>query len=141
MSQNRLFFLAGLIGATGVIFGAFGAHALRDTLLQFQTVSLWQTAVLYHLLHAVALLALAAGGEAGTTGRVRPSIAAAAVCWVVGTLLFSGSLYGLALGAPHALGPVTPVGGVLLLTGWVLVTIHGWRTSRNDGQHPTLSDH
>jgi uncharacterized membrane protein YgdD (TMEM256/DUF423 family) len=129
MSQNRLFFLAGLIGATGVILGAFGAHALKDTLLQLQTVSLWQTAVLYHLVYAAALLALAAGGDAGTTGRVRPLIAAAAACWVSGTLLFSGSLYGLALGAPHALGPVTPVGGILFLAGWGLVAIHGWRQS------------
>jgi uncharacterized membrane protein YgdD (TMEM256/DUF423 family) len=129
MSQNRLFFLAGLIGATGVILGAFGAHALKDTLLQRQTVGLWQTAVLYHLVHAVALLALAAGGDTGTTGRVRPLIAAAAACWIGGTVLFSGSLYGLALGAPHALGPVTPVGGVLFLAGWGLVAIHGWRQS------------
>jgi uncharacterized membrane protein YgdD (TMEM256/DUF423 family) len=129
MSQNRLFFLAGLIGATGVILGAFGAHALKDTLLRLQTVGLWQTAVLYHLVHAVALLALAAGGDAGITGRGRPLIAAAAVCWVGGTVLFSGSLYGLALGSPHALGPVTPVGGVLFLAGWGLVAIHGWRHS------------
>ncbi len=135
MSQNRLFFLAGLIGATGVILGAFGAHALKDTLLQRQTVGLWQTALLYHLVHAVALLALAAGGGTATTSRVRPLIAAAVACWVGGTVLFSGSLYGLALGAPHALGPVTPVGGVLLLAGWGLVTIHGWRQSA-DRSHP-----
>jgi uncharacterized membrane protein YgdD (TMEM256/DUF423 family) len=133
MSQNRLFFLAGVTGATGVILGAFGAHALRETLLQRQTVGLWQTAVLYHLVHAVALLALTAGG-AGATGRVRPLIAAAAACWIGGTVLFSGSLYGLALGAPPALGPVTPVGGFLLLAGWGLVTIHGWRQSAGRSQ-------
>jgi uncharacterized membrane protein YgdD (TMEM256/DUF423 family) len=117
-----------------VILGAFGAHALKDTLLQRQTVGLWQTAVLYHLVHALALLALAGNGDAGTTGRVRPLIAAVAACWVGGTLLFSGSLYGLALGAPHVLGPVTPVGGILLLVGWGLVAIHGWRHSSGRSQ-------
>jgi uncharacterized membrane protein YgdD (TMEM256/DUF423 family) len=128
MSPNRLLFFAGVIGVTGVMLGAFGAHALRETLLQRETVGLWQTAVLYHLVHAVALLALA-GQAAGMTGRIRPLIAAAAVCWIGGTVLFSGSLYGLALGAPHALGPVTPVGGFLFLAGWGLVAIHGWRHS------------
>jgi Uncharacterized small membrane protein len=134
MSQNRLLFFAGVIGVTGVMLGAFGAHALRETLLQRQTVGLWQTAVLYHLVHAVALLALA-GQAAGATGRVRPLIAAAAICWIGGTVLFSGSLYGLALGASHALGPVTPVGGFLFLAGWGLVMIHGWRQSTSRS-HP-----
>jgi uncharacterized membrane protein YgdD (TMEM256/DUF423 family) len=134
MSPNRLFFFAGVIGAIGVMLGAFGAHALKETLIQFQTTGLWQTAVLYHLVHAVALIALAAGG-AGPTGRLRPLIAAAAACWIGGTLLFSGSLYALALGAPHALGPVTPVGGFLFLAGWAFVTIHGWRQS-SGRSHP-----
>ena len=128
MSQNRLFFLAGVIGATGLILGAFGAHALRETLLQRQTVGIWQTAVFYHLVHAVALLALGAKG-ADATGRVPSLIAAAAACWISGIVLFSGSLYGLALGSLHALGPVTPVGGFLLLAGWGLIAIHGWRSS------------
>lgn len=128
MSQNRLLFFAGFLGVTGVMLGAFGAHALKDTLLQRQTVSLWQTAVLYHLVHAAALLALG-GLAAGTTSRVGPLIAATAACWISGTVLFSGSLYGLAVGSLRALGPVTPVGGLLLLAGWALLMIHGWRQS------------
>jgi uncharacterized membrane protein YgdD (TMEM256/DUF423 family) len=57
-------------------------------------------------------------------------------------LLFSGSLYGMALGAPRAFGWITPVGGLLLLAGWSLIAMHGWRASRNEGQQrPTSSDH
>ena len=128
MPQNRLWFLAGLMGVTGVALGAFGAHALRESLLQRQTVSLWQTAVLYHLVHTVALLALA-GWKADSAGRLPPAIAAAAYCWMGGIALFAGSLYGLALGGPRLLGPVTPAGGLLLLAGWVLVMIGGLRPS------------
>jgi uncharacterized membrane protein YgdD (TMEM256/DUF423 family) len=126
MPQNRLWFLAGLMGVTGVALGAFGAHALRESLLQRQTVSLWQTAVLYHLVHTVALLALT-GWKADSAGRLPPAIAAAAYCWMGGIALFAGSLYGLALGGPRLLGPVTPAGGLLLLAGWVLVMIGGLR--------------
>jgi uncharacterized membrane protein YgdD (TMEM256/DUF423 family) len=128
MPQKRLWFLAGLMGVTAVALGAFGAHALRDSLLLRQTVNLWQTAVLYQLIHTVALLALA-GWKVDSTGRVPPAIAAAACCWMGGILLFSGSLYGLALGGPRLLGPVTPAGGLLLLAGWVLVMIGGLRPS------------
>lgn len=128
MPQNRLWFLAGLMGVTGVALGAFGAHALRESLLQRQTVNLWQTAVLYHLVHTVALLALT-GWKADSAGRLPPAIAAAAYCWIGGIVLFAGSLYGLALGGPRLLGPVTPAGGLLLLAGWVLIMISGLRPS------------
>ena len=112
---------------TGVILGALGAHALNALLLQRQTVGLWQTAVLYHLIHTVALLALA--GWRNSAARLPPLLAAAAFCWIGGIILFSGSLYGLALGAPRALGPITPAGGLALLAGWVLVMLTGWRQS------------
>jgi uncharacterized membrane protein YgdD (TMEM256/DUF423 family) len=127
MSQKRLSLIAGLLGATGVILGALGAHALKAPLLQRQTVDLWHTAVLYHLIHSVALLALA--GWKNSAGRLPPALAAATFCWIGGVLLFSGSLYGLALGAPRALGLITPVGGLLFLAGWVLVMLTGRRQS------------
>lgn len=113
---------AGLLGFLGVALGAFGAHALKETLIAASTLSTWQTAVLYQLVHAVALLAL--GGyplAAGPTGR------RIAACWVAGVLLFSGSLYLLALGGPRWLGPVTPLGGLAFLAGWLLLAWHGWR--------------
>lgn len=106
---------AGLLGFTGVALGAFGAHALKETLVAKGTTATWQTAVLYHLLHAVALLALA--GWAGSW----PNARWIGLGWSLGVVLFSGSLYWLALGGPKLLGPVTPLGGLALLAGWFLV--------------------
>jgi uncharacterized membrane protein YgdD (TMEM256/DUF423 family) len=103
--------VAALLGASGVAFGAGGAHALRP-LMAPEYVPTFETGVRYHLLHAVALLALALGGE----GR---RIALPAALLALGTLLFSGSLYALALGGPRGLGIVTPFGGVALLLGWL----------------------
>src|SRR2546423_14866059 len=91
-----------------VALGAFGAHALRGTLEANHSRAIWNTAVLYHFLHGLALIVL----STHNTNRI--------VCYLflTGILLFSGSLYGLA--ATHAtwLGPITPVGGLCLLTGW-----------------------
>lgn len=133
MSPNRLYLIAGLLGVTGVILGALGAHAFNPWLQQRQAVGLWQTAVLYHLIHTVALLALAGGRN--TPGRLPPLLVAAAFCWIGGVILFSGSLYGLALGAPRILGPITPAGGLALLAGWVLVMLSG----RPQSSGPTSS--
>ena len=112
---------AGLLGFTGVALGAFGAHALKDTLAVRGTAATWQTAVLYHLIHAAALLALV--GVAGSWTNARWIGA----CWCLGVVLFSGSLYGLALGGPKLLGPVTPLGGLLFLAGWLLVAWNAFR--------------
>jgi len=127
MSAGKLLSVAGLFGLTGVMLGAFGAHALHARLLAHQTTGLWETAVTYQLLHGVALLALA-GWHGGDRGQGRHPGTAAAWCWIGGVLLFSGSLYALALGAPvRWLWPVTPAGGLLLLAGWILVIALGWR--------------
>ena len=85
----------------------------------------WDTAVKYQLIHAVALLALAAWAEARRSKSPdgQRLLGWAARCWLVGSVLFSGSLYALAMGAPHWLGPVTPLGGLALITGWVLVAV------------------
>jgi uncharacterized membrane protein YgdD (TMEM256/DUF423 family) len=107
---------AGSLGFSGIALGAFGAHALKETLTTRGTLPIWQTAVSYQLVHAVALLALAGWSSAG---RKAGWIAGA---WVLGTVCFSGSLYWLALGGPSFLGPVTPFGGVAFLVGWALVT-------------------
>lgn len=120
---------AGLAGLTGVALGAMGAHALKATLEARGMLPAWETAAQYHLLHAVSLLALAAWIRASTTPSVR-SLTWAARLWIAGILLFSGSIYGLALGGPRWLGPVTPLGGLAFMAGWLLVAIAAWRGTR-----------
>jgi uncharacterized membrane protein YgdD (TMEM256/DUF423 family) len=120
----NLFLAAGaLFGAAGVVLGAFGAHALASRLSE-SDLDVWQTAVSYHFIHALALLAVgllsrnAAGGTLMTV---------AGWSFVVGILLFSGSLYVLALGGPRLLGPVTPIGGVALICGWLALFVGALR--------------
>jgi|TARA_Y100000294_G_scaffold173215_1_gene189012 uncharacterized membrane protein YgdD (TMEM256/DUF423 family) len=112
------FFLtaAGVFGASGVLLGAFGAHALRD-LLDEGGGGTWETAVIYQLVHAVALTGV------GLWSGMKPSkiIQIAGVCLIGGVLLFSGSLYVLVLHGPSWLGPVTPLGGVLLTAAWICI--------------------
>ena len=104
---------AALFGALGVVLGAFGAHGLEARLTP-DRLAVWTTAVDYHLLHAVALLALALYARA-TGAKIRGP----ATGFTLGILLFSGSLYALALGAPRFLGPVTPLGGLCFIAGWL----------------------
>ncbi len=117
--MRKYLFLAAAAGVTGVAAGAFGAHALKATLLERGSLSTWNTAVLYNLVHAPALLA------ASLYALERPASSAwlirAIACWASGIALFSGSLYWLSLGGPHWLGPVTPAGGLLLISGWLCV--------------------
>jgi uncharacterized membrane protein YgdD (TMEM256/DUF423 family) len=101
--------VAGILGFLGVALGAFGAHELKNILAANDTASIWQTAVLYHLLHAGA--SLWASGRSSTTVWL----------WTAGVIIFSGSLYILAVTNIRWLGAVTPVGGLLLLAGWTLV--------------------
>ncbi len=109
---------AAATGFTAIALGAFGAHALRGVLEANQTRELWNTAVLYHLVHAPALL-WAATAESFLKGAV--------LCWGFGIVLFSGSLYALALTKISMLGAITPVGGLLLMAGWAIVGIRAIR--------------
>lgn len=115
-STRMITLAAAGFGFLGVALGAFGAHGLKSTLEAHGTLETWKTAVLYQLVHAVALLALAGwrDAHAGPNAKV-------AVCWSAGIVLFSGSLYWLSLGGPKFLGPVTPLGGVAFLSGWALL--------------------
>ncbi|HEY5227518.1 MAG TPA: DUF423 domain-containing protein [Opitutaceae bacterium] len=117
---------AGVLGATGVILGAFGAHTLRASLDASGMKEVWDTASRYQLLHAAALV--------GFAGWIRASPAPANACaawavrlWALGTLLFSGSLYFLALGAPRGVGAVTPLGGVALIAAWILAAVAAFK--------------
>ncbi len=109
----------------GVALGAFGAHGFKDRLGELGTAATWDTAVLYHLVHALALFGcgLLLRGPAEAPGPLR----AAPWCFLAGMAVFSGSLYILSLTGVKALGAVTPIGGVLLLAGWVALAF-GART-------------
>lgn len=112
--------LAALAGFLSVALGALGAHALRDTLGE-RGLPAWHTATQYLLAHATACLALAGWAAAQPTRAQR--LGRVVALWLFGCLLFSGSLYGLALGGPRLLGPITPVGGVAFLIGWLLLAL------------------
>ena len=110
--MNPFHRLAAVFLAVGVIFGAFGAHALKETLLANESLDTWKTAVFYHLLHGLAL------GVVPAWASFR-----AWKGWLIiaGIVCFSGSLYLLALKVPPSAlwGPVTPLGGVLFIMAWI----------------------
>ncbi|GLQ90045.1 DUF423 domain-containing protein [Dyella flagellata] len=109
--QSHAGLLVGAAGASAVLLGAFGAHALRSVLNPMQ-LELWHTAVQYHFWHALGLT----GAVLAHAGKARR---AAISAFALGIVLFSGSLYALALGAPHWAGIVTPFGGVAFIVGWI----------------------
>lgn len=110
-----------LAGLTAVVLGAFGAHALKGILSEAGTLEVWQTAVDYHMWHALALVLCAVISKRGR------SMTLAVILFTVGILLFSGSLYWLALGGPGWLGPVTPLGGLSLMAGWAALIVAFWQ--------------
>jgi uncharacterized membrane protein YgdD (TMEM256/DUF423 family) len=119
--------IAALYGAAGVALGAFGAHGLRDQLTG-PALGTWQTAVQYHLVHALALLVVGLWLRLDSGAPTLP-LSIAGWSFVVGVLLFSGSLYALALGGPRVLGPVTPLGGVAFIVGWLSLAWAAVRSS------------
>ncbi len=112
--NSLLFRIAAGLCFLAVALGAFGAHALKGTLQAHGTSEVWKTAVLYHFIHAVALLVLATLPAAGRF---------ASWLFVAGIILFSGSLYLLALTNLKWLGPITPLGGLCFLAGWACLVI------------------
>ena len=120
--MERIFFVLGSVFAlVGVAAGAFGAHALRGVVAPDLT-AVFETGVRYQLVHALALLA-AAGAAARWPGRA-PT--AAGALFVVGIVLFSGSLYLLALTGARMLGAVAPFGGVAFIAGWACLAWSAW---------------
>lgn len=119
----------GISGFLAVAFGAFGAHGLQARLADVadgaKRLGWWQTGAQYHLLHALAL-----GLVALVVARA-PAARFAGGAFVLGTLLFSGSLYVMALGGPRWLGAITPLGGLSLLAGWALLAWCGVALSRS----------
>jgi uncharacterized membrane protein YgdD (TMEM256/DUF423 family) len=112
---------AALLVALATALGAFGAHGLRDVLAP-ERLDVFETGVRYHFYHTLGLLAL------GVLAQLRPArgLRLAARLIVAGIVVFSGSIYALTFGAPSALGMVTPIGGLLLMLGWILVALTVW---------------
>jgi uncharacterized membrane protein YgdD (TMEM256/DUF423 family) len=111
--------VAGSLSAfVGVGLGAFGAHGLRDRLDE-RMLGAWETAVQYHLIHALALILIAA--LVSRASSVPASVHVAGGLILAGQLLFAGSIYGLALTGMRWLGPITPLGGLALMLGWLVL--------------------
>src|SRR6266480_1705476 len=110
-----------LLLALAVILGAFGAHGLRDRLDAY-SMSLWEKAVFYHFIHAMGVLVVSILPRTQTF----PAPAASNVCWLLtaGILIFSGSLYLLAVTGLRTLGTITPIGGLAWIAGWLLLAYY-----------------
>ena len=120
----KLFIILGSLNALiGVALGAFGAHGLK-TKVAPEMLTVWNTAVQYHLIHALGLLLI------GILFHLMPNaplIKTAGWAILLGIVLFSGSLYALVLTGTKPLGIITPIGGVAFLVGWLLIAIAAWR--------------
>lgn len=114
--------IGAISAAFAVVCGAFGSHGLKDRVSP-EDLEIWRTAVLYHLVHAVALVGY--GVFARTASTLTPG-----ALFTGGTAIFSGSLYAMVLGGPRFLGAITPIGGVLLVLGWVLLARDAHRAAK-----------
>lgn len=121
----NLRFIGSVLALLAVALGAFGAHALRARLSP-EMLAVFETGARYHLVHALAIFVL---GEADRRERGR-GWGAAGIALTLGVLVFAGSLYTLALTGVRAWGAVTPVGGLLLLAGWLLAARAALRDER-----------
>jgi uncharacterized membrane protein YgdD (TMEM256/DUF423 family) len=119
----RLWIVLGAVNAfLSVAAGAFGAHGLKARLGP-ELLTIFETGARYHMYHSLGLIAI------GLVAQARPSPLLSGAGWamLVGILLFSGSLYALALTGVRALGAITPMGGLGFLAGWALLAAAAWR--------------
>ncbi len=114
MTSSLAFRISAVFGFFAVALGAFGAHGLKELFARYDTAAIWQTAALYHLVHSAVLL-FAASRE--------PFRQVAWSLFAAGILIFSGSLYLLAVTNLRWLGAITPVGGLCLLAGWLALAV------------------
>lgn len=115
MNPHRIRQWAAAFGFLAVLLGAFGAHGLESRLTELDRVETWETAVFYHFVHALALL--------GLSLMPRPS-KGAAYGFIIGILIFSGSLYVLSLTGITKLGAITPIGGLSMMLGWACLFLN-----------------
>ena len=120
---NLFISLGALSGLLAVTFGAFGAHALRGRLDDY-AMGVFETAVQYHFYHALALVAV------GLLALHHPHTAllrSSGWLFVLGLVVFSGSLYALSLSGIKWLGAITPLGGLAFIAGWACLAVAGWK--------------
>jgi len=118
MTNSMAVRVAAILGFLAVTLGAFGAHGLSHVLEKNQTLEVWKTAVLYHFIHTVMLFLLA---------RQRPVPSGPWFSFFAGIVIFSGSLYLLALTGVKWLGAITPIGGLSFLVGWLWLAVKARR--------------
>ena len=109
-----------LSGALTVALGAFGAHALKES-VSAEDLAIWQTAVQYQGLHALALVLF------GLSQQARPRPCLGGWGFLLGSAVFAGTLYAMVLGGPRWLGAITPIGGTLMILGWLSFAWSAWR--------------
>lgn len=122
--KKRAGIAGAVLGGIAVGMGAFGAHGLKAHLTA-DMLQVWETAVRYQMYHALLLLLIAALASAGST-----MLRNAVYSCLAGVIVFSGSLYALALTGVSKLGMITPIGGVLLILAWLFVVLHFIRSSK-----------
>ena len=119
MRSTTAFRIAAVSGFLAVALGAFGAHGLKEVLARNDTLAVWQTAALYHLVHSAVLLFVATR---------EPLPVRAWRLLFAGVVIFSGSLYALAITNVKVLGAITPIGGLCLLAGWLALAFRDFRS-------------
>ena len=129
MSARTILIVSGIVGALGIVIGAFGAHSLPKLLKnlspeEFAQRQAWlETGVKYHMYHAAALLAIGLAGQ-----RAETNFSTSAIAWLIGILIFSGCLYAMTMTGVKVLGAIVPIGGVAFIVGWVMVCISALRS-------------
>jgi uncharacterized membrane protein YgdD (TMEM256/DUF423 family) len=112
MNATTALRISATLGFLAVALGAFGAHGLKETLMRHGTVAIFDTAAQYHLVHAAVML---------WVSTREPLPVWSWRCFCAGVVIFSGSLYALAISGVKVLGAITPIGGLFLLAGWLLL--------------------
>ena len=125
MNSNRFAAIGAFLAGLAVMLGAFGAHSIKDRVSPAD-LDIWKTGAHYHLVHAVALLALALYDKKGSY---------LTVCWlwIVGIVIFGGSLYALVLTQVRIFGAITPIGGLCLIIGWLMLGFKLWKSDAASG--------
>lgn len=120
LNSNIFMLVAAINGFLAVTLGAFGSHGLKGKIPDAM-LAVWHTAVQYHFYHVIALLLVSLVAQKGLPS---PWLNASSWGFTVGLILFCGSLYGIALGGPKWLGPITPLGGLSFMVGWLCLAYH-----------------